>query len=405
MNDASSPSPGGNRWGYFFLGMLTALVVFVIGVAGMWGYAFWRGGRPQLAFQTSTPESDPVNSELLDEAWDVIFSDFYGDIPSERSRTYGAIRGSLQTLNDPYTFFVEPEPAVREQERLQGKFGGIGAYLILDEKGRITLDPMVDRPAAQAGIRKGDILLAVDGQKVPTPAVLDQVTDWIRGDVGTPVRLTVQRGDETLDVVVTRAEIELPSVTWQLVPDAPQVGYIRIERFSGVTARELDQAVEELTDMGATEALILDLRGNPGGLVSAAVDVASRFLDGGVVLIERHSDGSEKIYEAQPGYLVPPDVSLVALVDGNTASAAEIVAGALQDRDRAILVGQKTYGKGSIQRIHRLSDNSAVHVTFAKWFTPEGRAIDGQGLEPDVPTEPSPDEDSFMRKALELLGK
>jgi carboxyl-terminal processing protease len=402
-----SATPAGNRWGYFFLGMLTALIVFALGVGAMWAYAYWTGGRPQLAFSSraSDEAGAPVDDLLLNEAWEVIFSDFYGEIPSERSRTYGAIRGSLQTLEDPYTYFIEPEPAVREQERLQGRFGGIGAYLTVDDAGRILLDPMVDRPAARAGVRKGDILLAVDGREVPLPADLDQVTDWIRGEVGTPVKLTVQRGDDRLDFEVIRAEIELPSVTWQRVPDAPQVGYIRIERFSGVTAEELDQALEELGKAGADKALILDLRGNPGGLVSAAVDVASRFLDGGVVLIERHADGTEQVYEARPGVTAPPDASLVVLVDGNTASAAEIVAGALQDRDRATLVGQKTYGKGSIQRIHRLSDNSAVHVTFAKWFTPENRAIDGQGLEPDVATEPSPDEDAFLQKALELLRR
>ncbi|HID33771.1 MAG TPA: S41 family peptidase, partial [Anaerolineae bacterium] len=262
-----------------------------------------------------------------------------------------------------------------------------------------------DRPAAQAGVQKGDILLAVDGAPLPTPADLDQVTDMIRGSVGTKVRLTVQRGEQTLDFVITRAEIELPSVTWQPASGAPNAGYIRIERFSGLTAKELDQALGDLKTLDADRAFIIDMRGNPGGLVDAAVNVASRFLDGGVVLIERHADGSEKVYEARSGVSVAPDTPLILLVDGNTASAAEIVAGALQDRARATLVGQTTYGKGSIQRIHRLSDNSAVHVTYAKWFTPHDRAIDGQGLEPDVIVEPSPDEDAFMTKALDLLAQ
>ncbi len=390
------------RWGYFFLGMLTALAVFATGLLGMWGYMHWRGHPPALPVRTPSDET-PIDVDLLDEAWQVIFTDFYGDIPPERDRTYGAIKGSLQALDDPYTYFIEPAPAVREQERLEGKFGGIGAYLTLDDEGRVVLDPMVDRPAAQAGVQKGDILLAVDGQRVPVPADLDQVTDWIRGPVGQPVTLTLQRGDETLDIQVTRAEIELPSVAWQPVSEAPQWGYIRIERFSGLTARELDQALAELKDQAADQGYIIDLRGNRGGLVNAAVDVASRFLDGQVVLIEKHADGTQKVYKAQPGVTVPPTVPVVLLVDGNTASAAEILAGALQDDGRAVLVGQKTYGKGSIQRIHRLSDQSAVHVTFAKWFTPKDRAIDGKGLEPDVEVESSPDEDRYLKRAVELL--
>ena len=346
-----------------------------------------------------------VNEALLNEAWGIIESDFYGDMPSEKKRTYGAIKGSVETLDDPYTFFIEPEPAVREQERLQGKFGGIGAYLAVDEAGRVVLTPMVARPAAKAGVKKGDVLIAVDGHPISAPADLDKVIDMVRGEVGTTVTLTIQRGDETMDIEVERAEIELPSVSWRPAADAPDVGYIHIERFSGLTDKEFSQALNELTQQDANSAYIIDLRGNPGGLVDAAVDVAGHFLDDGVVLIEKHADGSQKTYKAQAGVDVPIETPVILLVDGNTASAAEILAGALRDRKRAKLVGEKTYGKGSIQRIHRLSDGSALHVTFAKWFTPNDRAIDGQGLEPDVAVQSSPDYDSYLRKALSLLGK
>ncbi len=395
---------GNSRWGYFFLGMVTALLVFALGVGAMWSYVYWFGGKPLATIQAkATTGEKSIDQALLDEAWEIIFQDFFGDIPSEKARTYGAIKGSIQALNDPYTYFIEPEPAVREQERLEGKFGGIGAYLQLDDEGRVRLFPMVDRPAARAGIQKNDILLAVDDTPIATPADLEQVTALVRGQVGTIVKLTIQRGEETLEFEVERAEIELPSVSWQPVSDAPTIGYIRIEHFSGLTAKELDQGLTELSAQGARQAYIIDLRGNPGGLVNAAVDVASRFLDGGVVLIEKHADGSQKIYRAQPGVDVPAETPIVLLVDEHSASAAEILAGALQDRDRALLVGQKTYGKGSIQRIHRLSDGSALHVTFAKWFTPKDRAIDGQGLTPDIVVEPSPDRDAFMDKALEAL--
>ena len=397
----SSANP--HKWGYFLLGLLTALVVFAAGVAVMWAYDAWSGERPAILGTVGHAEP-PVNEGLMNEAWRIVESDFYGDIPSEQTRTYGAIKGSVQTLDDPYTYFIEPEPAVREQERLQGKFGGIGAYLTLDEQGRVVLTPMVDRPAARAGVEKGDILLTIDGAPLPEPADLDQITDMIRGEVGTKVLLTVQRGEQTLDIPVERAEIELPSVIWRPVEEAPDAGYIRIERFSGLTDREFSQALNELMQQGADRAFIIDLRGDPGGLVDAAVAVAGHFLDGGVVLIEKHADGSQKEYRAESGVDVPVETPVILLVDGNTASAAEILAGALQDAGRATLVGEKTYGKGSIQRIHRLSDGSALHVTFAKWFTPNDRAIDGSGLEPDVVVESSPDHDSYMEKALELLG-
>ncbi len=395
---------GSHRWGYFFLGMLTALLVFALGVGAMWGYVYWFDGKPLAIFQTNTtPEEAIIDQALMDEAWQIIFQDFFGDIPPEKERTYGAIKGSVQALGDPYTFFIEPEPAVREKERLEGKFGGIGAYLQLDEEGRVRLFPMVDRPAARAGIRKNDILLAVDDTTIATPADLEQVTGLIRGQVGTTVKLTVQRGAETLVFQIERSEIELPSVSWQSLNEAPTIGYFRIERFSSLTAKEFDQGLSELNERGANQGFIIDLRGNPGGLVNAAVDVASRFLDGDVVLIEKHADGSQKIYEAQPGVAIPSETPVVLLVDEHSASAAEILAGALQDRGRAMLIGQKTYGKGSIQRIHRLSDGSALHVTFAKWFTPKDRAIDGQGLVPDIVVDPSPDVDAFLAKALELL--
>ena len=385
------------------LGLLTALVVFAVGVGVTRAYDAWSGTTPTLHLSAEENQDQPVDENLLDEAWRIIREDFYGTLPSEQKRTYGAIKGSVQTLDDPYTYFIEPEPAVREQERLQGEFGGIGAYLRLNDAGEVVLEPMVDRPAQQAGVEKGDILIAVDGQPINTPADLEQVTGMIRGEVGTTVTLTVRRGEETLDIPVERATIELPSVSWHAADGAPDVGYIRIERFSNLTDKEFTQALTELNEQDANRALIIDLRGDPGGLVDAAVAVADHFLDGGVVLIEKHADGSQKEYKAQAGADIPPGTPVMVLVDGNTASAAEILAGALQDRGRATLVGEKTYGKGSIQRIHRLSDGSAIHVTFAKWFTPDDRAIDGEGLEPDVPVESSPDYDSYLKKALELL--
>lgn len=393
MNPSLTPRP----WGYFIIGGLCAVLIFVLGAVSTWVYVH------SLTDSTSpTPLAEQERS-LYDEAWAIVETDFIGNLPDTTIRTYGAIRGSVDTIDDPYTYFVEPEPAVREQENLQGHFGGIGAYLVLGEDGRIHLDPMVDRPADIAGVERDDILLAVDGSILPVPADLEDATDRVRGPVDSIVRLTVLRGAEQLDFEITRKQIELPSVEWRQIDEAPGSGYIRIERFSALTAKELEQALEDLRTIGAADKLILDLRGNPGGLLDAAVDVSSVFLDGGPILIERRSDGSEETYSASPGgaAIAPP---LVLLVDGGTASASEIVAGAMQDRGRAILVGSTTYGKGSVQRIHRLSDESALHVTFARWFTPNGQVIDRQGLSPTISIpDDAEGEDPALQQALKQL--
>lgn len=407
MTSHSKKSPATPRpWISYFIGAIAALIIFLAGATAMWAYLSWDEINPPTAQAPTQQEKtgEPVETALIKEAWQIISDDFFGDMPSEKTRTYGAIKGSVQTLDDPYTYFIEPEPAGREQEQLQGRFGGIGAYLELTEDGSITLTPMVDRPAARSGIQKGDILIAVDDQRIETPADLDSVTNMIRGEVGTQVKLTVKRGDDILDFEVTRAEIELPSVTWRALEETADIGYIRIERFSALTNKEFTQALNELQQQNAKRALLIDLRGNPGGLVDAAVDIASHFLDDGTVLIERHSDGTQKIYKAKSGVDISAETPLVLLVDSNTASAAEILAGALQDRGRATVIGQKTFGKGSIQRIHRLSDGSALHVTFAKWFTPDDKAIDGQGLEPDIQVEPNPDYDAFLKAGLAEIG-
>lgn len=383
-------------WGYLIIGGICALLIFVLGAVSMWSY-----------IHAFTDASSNVTTDdglsLYREAWNIIETDFIGGLPEVSARTHGAIRGSVDTLEDPYTYFVEPEPAVREQERLQGHFGGIGAYLELREDGRIHLDPMVDRPADLAGVERDDILIAVDGYPLPIPVDLEDATDRVRGPVDSVVLLTVLRGAEQLDFEITRKQIELPSVEWRPIDEVAGSGYIRIERFSGLTAKELEQAVGELHALNAADKLILDLRGNPGGLLEAAVDVSSIFLDGGPVLIERRSDGSEEGYSASSGGAAI-DQPLILLIDGGTASASEIVAGALQDRGRARLVGSTTYGKGSVQRIHRLSDESALHVTFARWFTPNGQVIDGQGLMPtiSIPTD-AEGEDPALQQALKQL--
>ena len=250
------------------------------------------------------------------------------------------------------------------------------------------LHPLAEQPAAQAGILDGDRLLAVDDSEVTPEQTVDEVVALIRGPVGTQVTLVVERGPDAATAEhtyqITRAEIQTPSVEWKLLTDDPQtadVGYLRQTIFSERSPEEMRQALSELQAAGATR-FIWDLRGNPGGLLTTAVEQADMWLESGTILIEEKADGERKTFAATAGTLVG-DAPLAVLVDGGSASASEIVAGALRDHGRAQLVGTQTYGKGSVQLIHELADQSSLHVTNAQWLTPNGQQISGKGLTPD----------------------
>lgn len=325
------------------------------------------------------------------QVWDLLDRDFYGDKPDAQARTYGAIAGMVERFGDPYTFFVEPQPRELERDQLAGKFGGIGATLEQTETGWL-LHPLPDQPAAQAGVVDGDLMLAVDATPITTTMTSDAIVTLVRGEPGTQVTLRIARtpagggAAEELTFTITRAEIVTPSIEWRLLDDDPQtadIGYLHHMIFSERSAAEMRQAIEELQAAGATR-FIWDLRGNPGGLLDSAVEMADFWLDDGVILTEAKADGTRKEFTATPGQLAAA-APLVILVDGASASASEIVAGALRDHARARLVGSQTYGKGSVQLIHELGDSSSLHVTNAEWLTPGGQQISGQGLTPDVP--------------------
>jgi len=356
---------------------LTALIIFASGAGA--GYAF----RDYVVNDQPT-EEEAESLALYWEVWHRIEEQFLGELPAESISTYGAIHGALATLNDPYTVFIEPEPASQEKAQLEGQFGGIGAFVSRDDAGNVLLEPMREQPAEQAGLQTGDRLVAVDGRPILPEMSTDAIINLIRGDVGTEVVLTVERegGAEPIDLTVVRAVIETPSVFWRILEENPTIGYIQLTSFTERSNDELGQAIDELTEQGA-KSFILDIRGNGGGLLETAVDVASQFLGDGVVLQENRKNEGERVYEAR-GQGKALDQPLVLLVNGGTASASEIVAGALQDRNRASLIGEKTFGKGSVQLIYELSDDSRLHVTVAKWFTPNNNAIDGVGLVPDI---------------------
>ena len=342
--------------------------------------------RPSLAGQAAQQQDMGEYWQV----WNLLERDFYGAKPADAERTFGAIAGMVQSFGDPYTFFVEPEPRELERDKLAGKFGGIGAMLEQNDAGWV-LHPLPDQPAAKAGVLDGDLLVAVDGVPITATMSSDAVITLVRGEPGSVVEVRVRRAGagrdaEEVVIAVTRAEIETPSMEWRMLDDSPQtadVGYIRHTIFSERSADEMRRAIEELRAAGA-HRYVWDLRGNPGGLLNIAVELADLWLDEGIILTEEKADGSRKTFTATPGQIAG-NVPLVIIVDGGSASASEIVAGALRDHGRAQLVGSKTYGKGSVQLIHELADRSSLHVTTAQWFTPDGTQISGQGLAPDIP--------------------
>jgi carboxyl-terminal processing protease len=334
------------------------------------------------------PDTD-AHMAVYWEAWRLLDRDFFGAKPPLTERTYGAIRGMVGTYNDPYTFFVEPQLRQLERDELRGSFGGIGATIEASPDGYL-LRPVPDQPAARAGILDGDLLLLIDDLEV-TPAVhLDDLVTRMRGLVNSEVSLLIRRIQSDGEAVeltfkVVRAEIETPSVEWRLLDTAgpgTRTGYIHQTIFSERSPAEMEHAIEQLLGLGAN-SFILDLRGNPGGLVSSAIAIADLWLAGGAVVIEQRVDGVENATYANPGSVVE-DAPLVVLIDGGSASASEILAGALQDNARALLIGAKSFGKGSVQLIHELPDHSSLHITNAQWLTPNRHQISAQGLNPDI---------------------
>ncbi len=366
---------------------------------------------PSPSPEPSAPEDEEIRQafDIFWEAWHIVEQEYYGELPDPQQVTYGAIRGALQTLGDDYTSFIEQQIAHILREDASGTFEGIGALVRMNEHNRLEIvRPFEGQPAAKAGLLPGDVIIAVDGVPILGKGIYEAI-GLIRGPEGTQVTLTIERpGQEgSFDVTITRARIEIPIVETRMIGGPGEgIAYIRLADFSGQATQQLRAGLAKLLQ-GNPRGLILDLRDNPGGFLREAVDVADEFLPEGVILIERSSNGKTETYRSTDAGLAQ-DIPLVVLVNAGSASASEIVAGAIQDRGRGILVGEKTFGKGSVQLSHQLSDGSELRVTVARWFTPNDRAIHGTGLEPDVPVEVTPEDraagrDPQLDRAVELL--
>jgi len=321
----------------------------------------------------------------------------------------GAIDGMLESLDDPYTVYLPPRDFQNMQEEFDGKYGGIGIVITMKDKQLTVVSPITDTPGERAGLQGGDMIMAIDGVSTKNMP-MEEAVGMMKGKPSTKVTLTIKRKvseeesakePKEFDVDIVREEIELSYVESEMKTD--KIGYIRLAQFIDGVGEEIATKIEELHKEGA-QAYILDLRNNPGGLLSEAAKVASNFIDKGYVVHVKERQG-EKTSIPVSNEITATDAPLVILVNGGSASASEIVTGAIQDDERGVIVGEKTFGKGVVQSVVPLSDGSAVKLTTAKYYTPKNRFIHHQGIEPDVEVKYNPDTkaDEQLDEAIKIL--
>ena len=332
--------------------------------------------------EAGTPQDLQATFKPFWEAWQLVHQDYVDQPVDDNKLMEGAISGMMQALGDPHTAYWNVQETQDWNNALQGQYSGIGAWVNIEGAYLTITEPMSGSPAEAAGLKTGDQIIAVDGQDVTgiDPDVVRQTK--VLGPAGTDVTLTIQRQgvDTPFDVTITRAVIVVPSVESKMLDN--NIAYIKISIFGESTAQDFHDQLSQLMAKNPS-GLILDLRNNGGGYLTAAVDVASEFIDSGVILYEQSGDGSLQSYEAKPGGLAL-NLPVVVLVNEYTASASEIVSGALRDHGRAQLVGVKTYGKGTVQMPFTLSNGGEAHITVDRWLTPNKQLIDKVGLTPDV---------------------
>lgn len=318
------------------------------------------------------------------EAWTIVHQQ-YVDQPVDNTRLMqGAITGMVNALGDAHSNYWTPQVYQDNTNFLQGQYAGIGAYVDTSGKLLTITKPIAGSPAEKAGLQKGDQIIKVDGNDI-TNLDAESVRQKVLGTPGTDVTLTILRPgtDTPFDVKITRATIVVPSVTSKMLPN--NLAYIQIVDFGQNTAQDFHDQLKALL-VNNPKGIILDLRDNGGGYLDTAISVASEFISKGVIVYEQSGDGTKKSYQATSGGLATGNIPLIVLVNGYSASASEIVSGAIQDTGRGTLIGEKTYGKGTVQLVIPLKNNQgAVHITVARWLTPKGRQIDKIGLTPDVP--------------------
>ncbi len=350
--------------------------------------------------------SKDVDFRLFWDVWNLAKTNYVHQPVQDTKLFYGALSGIISALGDPYSVFFDPKTAEDFKKELEGTFSGIGAELGIKNNQLTIIAPLPDTPAERIGLKAGDQILAIDGRDT-TDMSLDYAVSIIRGEKGTDVILTIWRDgwDKMNDFKITRDKIEVASVKWEMKDN---VAYIEINHFNEDTSRRFNQAVVDLLAKNP-KGLVLDLRNNPGGFLNTAIEIAGEWIPNDVVVIEQMDDG-QRNEERSEGLARLQNLRTVVLVNRGSASASEIVAGALQDYNKATILGEKTFGKGSVQNFESLADGSAVKITVAEWLTPKGRLIDKEGIVPDIEVSLTEEDydvnrDPQMDKAIEIINE
>ena len=347
-----------------------------------------------------------INFQMFWEVWNIVKEKYYSKDVPDTQLFYGALQGILGSLGDPYSIFMTPTDSSQFQQDLKGNFEGIGAEIAVKNSQLIIVAPLSDTPAERAGLQPKDMIIKINGTSTKDVTAAEAV-NLIRGPKGTKVILSVFREgfEAPKDFEIIRDSITVKSVTWEIKDY--DIAYVKIRQFNEDTVPLLDKAIIEIIANKKIKNIILDLRNNPGGYLQSAIEVGGEWVGTEIVVSERLRDG-QAINHASNRFPRLAGYKTVVLVDGGSASASEIVAGALQDWGKAKLVGAKTFGKGSVQDLVNLNDGSSVKITIAKWFTPNGRSIDEQGIEPDIKVEMTAedydkDKDPQLNKAIETI--
>ncbi|WP_019506254.1 carboxyl-terminal processing protease CtpB [Pleurocapsa sp. PCC 7319] len=350
-----------------------------------------------------------VNSEFVDREfnhidWKIKRQELLRAEYTDQKTAYKAIRRSLKDLGDPYTRFLAPEEYEELTSQTSGELSGIGIRLGIDQKTSklIVVEPIPNSPASEAGLKAGDHIVSVNGKSTKL-MTLEQASAEIKGEVGTEVILEISRSEQpAFDVTIARAQIELPSVSYTLNQEQDsKVGYIKLDEFSSHAAEQMQKAIQELSAKQAS-GFILDLRGNPGGLLFSSVEIARMWMEKGAIVSTIDRKGGNQEFSANGKALT--NLPLVVLVDGYSASASEILAGALKENHRAKVVGSRTYGKGTVQSVHALSDGSGLAVTIARYYPPSGMDINQKGIAPDIKVDLSREEQTTLSVNPDLIG-
>ncbi len=397
----------------FLVKVFTFSLIFSLGyLVGVKGYKVSQTSFFNFKIErTNPPDKQNIDFSLFWKVWDMVGSSYYDKSKLDPVKmVQGAIQGMVAAIGDPYTVYLPPEENKVVQEDLEGSFGGVGIQIGFKGKQLAVIAPLPDTPAEKAGIKAGDFILAIKDEKkgvnVSTSGLsLPEAVQLIRGKAGTEVTLTLLRDNENepREVKITRADIVVPSVVLSFEGDNKEIAHLKLLKFGGETNKEWNKAVSEILSSKANY-IVLDLRNNPGGYLQEAVDIAGDFLKTGTVAVYEEVNGVKQELKTSRS----PRLSgykLVVLVNEGSASASEILAGALRDQAKIKIVGKNTFGKGTVQEPKQINGGAGLHVTIARWLTPSGYWVNEKGLEPDVKVEEDVEtkEDEQLLKAIEVL--